>query len=824
MKKIALKIYDGKRELRASYVVLKYSIKNSFGGLLIAAIYIAALCVLDFIGRKIIAYTASCSNKKNHLLSNYLREINTFLAIRHLDYFRDIIVIVTGVLGVILALFFTTFLNIITTKYSNTNNAIINELIEQKVINKYYRFLAALISSAILFQFLLVFGYNPTAISILLFTFSIIVGIFSFLFFGRFSLTYFNTATLATDIIIDCDWQVNRLAQNKKHYNTPASQWAFVNKIVGNIDKVRLIVLESALLQMANTAFDRVSDELREFAIRYAKRKKIIPSTKNWHRQAFKYKKWEEAGITEQSMRINTGSGLIPEEYTDYLYTEKQIIDIQFSIFEIIKKDETAARILYDQHQYLQIISYEANTDLFEYFASKLEDHVYNTLSKKDKLDLVDQIQYVQIFTSVIISYFVGFFHNATNIIHSSNIKKLAKRIHYFEETDSGMSIPYHIRIWMDKYQVKLNNEQYNEGRVITTLEYTEYELAWEFQRIVKDFIEKAPSIAQKHILSLVKRLKKEKLLLNALKVCLMSLELHQKTVLCSGGVKGILEEISSLSFKDKSPFEYKKEGEVLEENNSFRASLMEDIWKMGTAAYELPERVEIPDIYGDFYQVIIDDILAKLLNPETKEIEKYLDKFFFYNFLYIDSLKKKIDPDPNMIDYSFSKLYSPVIDLFEISSIAIFISKLQNKPGIIDAILEFWNHEYTEVMDLARWKLIVAVYNHSKSLRGTFTGSSVTSNNRKRQFEGYVRSSPLVFTEPLNDGPFKSFMHRLSTKINDPYVWAILDRIEVNQPGFGLDNLQELFIEFFLRTRISLRSLNIKQTSCGKRVEEHLG
>lgn len=115
MKRLKLKYFDAKNVLAENVKFLIGLIKISLEGLLISILFIGVLIGIDYFARELFFLL---SNSKFNLLNSFaneLYEINNIIGIKYLDYFKDVIVIVAGVLGVILGLFFTTFLNIITT-------------------------------------------------------------------------------------------------------------------------------------------------------------------------------------------------------------------------------------------------------------------------------------------------------------------------------------------------------------------------------------------------------------------------------------------------------------------------------------------------------------------------------------------------------------------------------------------------------------------------------------------------------------------------------------------------------------------------------------
>jgi hypothetical protein len=242
LKKVKLAYYDKKTNLSENFGFLIGILNTSKLGLFVSVLFIGVLIGLDFGIRQLTISFCNSSKDILNQVADILYKINEVIGVKFLDYFKDVIVIVSGILGVILALFFTTFMNIVTTKYSNFNSVIINQLLEQKLINRYLKLLAILVSSAIIFQFLFVLGYNPTFVSSFLFTLSVIVALLSFIFLGRYSITYFNAGNLVSNLKEDCEKTFHRYYFNKEYFRNDRNGKLIFSKIIRNIDKIKLIV------------------------------------------------------------------------------------------------------------------------------------------------------------------------------------------------------------------------------------------------------------------------------------------------------------------------------------------------------------------------------------------------------------------------------------------------------------------------------------------------------------------------------------------------------------------------------------------------------
>jgi hypothetical protein len=811
LKKLILIFFDSNTWVKENILFLRNVINIGF------------LISLDFLSRELKVALINSANFNIKNIGDFIIRINEIIGIKILECFKDVIVIVAGVLGIILGLFFTTFLNIITSKYSNINSVIINQLIEQKTINKYFKLLAILVSSSIIFQLLLMIGYQPTIISCLLFTISVIATLLSFIYYGRYSLIYFNAGNLVLDLINSSNQILTRSYKNKKYFNSEKGS-QIISGIRRNVEKIRLIAEESTKPQLTNTAFDSISNALLEFAIRYNSFKHTFPSNKGWHPKVQRNKRWDEVSSTELELFSRIGAPLIPETVDDYWYIEKQIINTQFFIFEHLENVSSIVQLIFNQYKYLQIIAFQCEAELFDLFFNKLEAFVEDKIRVSGSEKEETNLQLVSLYANLQIQYLVGFNHNLGKIINKERIKKLAKGIHLFENTDGTLQSPYKIRKWADTYQEKLQIEKYNDNKTLTPLFYTEFELANQIQLLFKGHIEQIAKNIHKRVISFSKKLKDSKHFLESLEFLIESQDVYNKVTFFSGIVEDkIKKEINPLNLKNEIKFNFDERNKLLELNEIYRENVISEIWSLGLSSYSI-KNDNLPDIYGNFYQLICEDILKKAFEDEASKLAKYLPHFFTYNVLYIESLREKIDV--KRLEYTSSKLYPIIIDLLEISSITILLFKAYDNKELQDSFFSYWDNSFKNDDEKERkfWSIILPIYQFfSQPLFGLSTPSYVREHKRKIQLEEFLKGSKLLRLEEVK-GSMMSFMQHYVTDVEDIYFREIVRRLSTGSiSGLMFGDLSEIFIEYFLRTRIVLKDLNIKETRYGSDLRRDL-
>jgi hypothetical protein len=822
MKNIKLTYYDKKKTLSENIGFLRGLFRTSLWGFLLSVAYIAVLIGLDFGIRQLTFYFDYSSYNILNCIACVLYKTNDVIGIKFLDYFKDVIVIVAGVLGVILGLFFTTFMNIITTRYANINSVIIYQLLEQKQINRYLKFLATLVASAIIFQFMFAVGYDPTCISVFIFTLSVIVAILAFISIGRHIIIFFKADFLVADLLTQCNAIFHRYFRNKKYFKKEQNGKNIISKILNNISKAKTIVDESIKLEMNNTDFSSISKKFLDFAIYYNSFKQTFPSNKDWFPKIQQFQSWENANFHDYDLYKSTGVSLLQKNIDNFIAVEKYLINIQFYIFQNLENTNDKVQIPLEQHKYLQVIAYQCEAELFELFFDKLEEYIKNNLQKTDNKENRNNLYFISLYSSLLVQYLVGFNHNVSNCISANNIKTLAKAVHNLKDVDRIMAIPYQIRIWIDNYQEKLQNEKiYNNKKITTPLFYTEYELAYQFQQILKTSYDKITDSIQKRISIFAKYLKHNKFELESLFFLTENIETFNKIEYFLATLENkIITELNTANQTQEDKFNFLGREEIIKRNNACKQNTIDEIWNLGLSAHNLKDK-DLPDIFGNCYQLICEDILNKAFDENGIALTKYLRLFYTYNLLYLDSLMKKIDQ--KQLELTTSKLFPIIIDLFEVSAIAIIISKLHNNKDIETALFKFWDDYEKE--DATRssnfWKITCANFEYFKQSLYIFSSSSKEINRQQRLVQ-YLKQSNNIRLENVQDGFYHS--NHYVTDIEDIYLKEIVRTIGTdNFSSLNFVDLSEVFIEYFLRQRESLKNLNIKETRYGANIRRNM-
>lgn len=789
-------------------------LKQSSKILIFSAGYVLTLILVDSIARVLLEHLKSSYLEPLNQIHLLIEIINEKFGLKFIDFFKDVIVISAGVLGVIFGLFYTSFLNIITTKYANMHYNISLKMIEQKTIKRYFSLLAIMVISSILFQLTLVVGFNPTLISASIFTFSVIICISSFIYFGRLSMIFFNESILVADILNEAYTIFNRTYKNRKIFYSKASNNS-LSSVKSKLELIKLIIEESSLTNFRNTSLDGISRSLLDFSLFYYRLKQTFPSNKKWHVQIYRHKTWEEATSSEYQVFSNSSRSLFPETIEDFNHIDKLIIQSQFMLFKLIKDDNEKWKVLSQQAKFVQTFSYQMDIDLFDTYFENLYAFLKENLKpNENKGNISYNLQLVTNFSNLLINYFIGLNYNSSNLITDRNVKDLSLKVHSFQNFENVTSIPYKLRIWIDEHQNKLNNEKDLLGEIVTPLSYTNNLLKLEFAEIIVKhlsfLIEKSIKIV-KEVKELL--LKENKYELQCLSFLLDSLDIENKTIhgidVSSNLIAVLTEEEIFVNF-DAQKFQKESIKNKIENLNE---DLIQGIWEIGYVSADT-EIENFPDLFGTVYNILVNNIIEIATSRSPDDLYVFTKSFIRYNFIYINKLERKINSEN--IHYLSATIYPLVIDLFEVWSFTFFVLRAGKRNDLIDELIEFWNEFFItlKIKEASYWQKLLAIYNYFQySLMGLGNSSYVREFERKRKFEAYMKEKNFIKSKIVKHHHFPSKV--FYSDINDFYLEAIAKSFD-DHFGFKGD-LDQFFIEYFLRTRIVLKKAKIKETEYGK-------
>lgn len=737
------------------------------------------------------------------------------------DYLTNLVSIGAGVVGVILGLIYTAFVTILSTKYGNINSSITSMVMNHSIPNKYFNFLATLTSLSIIFQFMLSFGYEPTVVSTLFFSVLIIFAVTSFVTFAKFTQYLSDTKLLVDDLIGKNHEILNKFLLYKDLIEIDSMETNFLRRVFYNLGQIELIVKESINATNSSTSFEGIYYELDEFLLYYLQIKHSISSKEEWHVKVQRFKKWDDLSGHEARLFEQTGVE-IPENVAGYNEIEKRIIEIQFLIFKHYINEPRKVHILQDKFKYIQVSAYQCEIELFDIFYENLEKLIIEKIQTNKENDLF--CQYMTSMYPFFFSHHVVGFNNSVKIYSNEHVVKLSNAINSFGQTEKIFQFPYFLKRWMDSYSDGLVYEKQIESRLVTPVSYTQNLVALTVSYHTQEYVKNIIYRSRRRLISFITKLDQLGFGQEALHISIEIKEIAVKLNLMINYEDHLLNSIKNQAFSDSSRFDFKEKQSLENEVSTFEKDGINQIWRLGIAAYSKGEtNAELPDLFGKFYYIVATDVFDLLLVAPLEEdflIDRLKD-FIRINYLFFSVVWER---NKDKEEYSFASSVLPIIvDLLDILSTAIIIAKAQDKPKIIDAILEYYdNDRFTPETEIQLWQMPVAVLKLTESGIGLFSNRSYdTEHARETKLSAYLLEQRII-TKDLNDDFIKSYREVYISNKDDIYLHVLASFFDRDRIEFM--KIRDVFIEFFLRSRINLISLKIDETDYGNRLTRKLG
>jgi hypothetical protein len=736
--------------------------------------------------------------------------------LQDLERFVDVVSVSAGILGVILGLFYTAFLTLITTKYSNINSTIRSLIIEQKSINKYFVLLTQMTSLSILIQLAMSIGYTPSTLTAIALTLAIITTLYSFVGFGKYSLVYFDTGFLVNDILQRNYNLLNKLVIRKNEIERLNGGEEYLRRVYRNINTIQVLVEESVRLN-SNPSLDRISTSLRKFLIFYTRVKYLIPTNDGWHIKTFKMKTWKNARDLDLDLLKSTGVGPLPVEEYDYNLIEKKVFEVQFLLFNHYFVDSDKVELLVNENEYLQIFSVQMELEMIKNYFGNLRKLIANKLSKTTLEDQLLRYNLIVVYSDLVKSILVGFNHNLPRITNKV-LGRMSKATVSDKEVD--FPVPYILRRWFDEFKTKLSVEKLFYNGIITPLFYPQFELSNSYQKKIQIFWSELASFFYNEIASFTNYLNKEEKKLESLALSISSMEIVNKMEGFTNTVNTRITELNEMNFQsEETPYVYDGIEELNGKFEKFKGDLLKNIIDNGTSSWDMHNE-RLPDLFGTSYVMIREEVINRLLqkdfNPDSAT--ELLIKYLSYALLNLEKNRFELT-DKNELPQLAKAIYPTLRDLMDIVSIAFVVSRLNQNDIILNRIFWFFNksHESGEE-EFNFWKLYYTAYEVFNHYSFTFSNSSYnTEFDRQTRLNEYLKETDLIEQIQPEPGAFNIGLKTYKSINNDLYIDAMLSSYGFSR--FDRIELDEIFIEFFLRTRVYLKELEIKETRYGSKI-----
>lgn len=808
--------------ITAGLATLKFVTINSLRGVLVSGLAMVFMVYLDKLMLDGINLLSLFELRNCHCTSSQLSSIILGL-VKSADNetLNEIVGAIAGVLGLILGLFYTAFLTIISTQYASLNGIIRSIVVNQETLNRYFYMLSFGTAFSLWYLTAITFGYSPTRVSILILTMSSVSFLFSFIFFGKRSLIYFDIGVLVNDILFYNYSLFKRAVRQSNVWPFVRLDSKFLDRIYTNSLKIELLLAETERTKTVSS-IEQVTTALLRYLVFYSFNKHKIPSDEEWQIKVIKERNWDEARDIDYSLLESSGIGLIASPKADVNVIEKYLHKIQFKALNLqLITSGRLDRLQFDSN-YLQLIAIGLDVELIKDYFEHLSELLFRSkdpMSESESNGLYNGEckQFVELMISVVL----GFQNNLASITSAEFVSEFVDSTHNGGHMNRYM--PYKLRPEFDFMVKSLIQEAKLEEVEATRDFYIKFFISSRIAQVIDDYWNDLLEYFVTYLKNRIRSLSKSDHSLSSLFLAVYSMETLNKMTNVNRLVEKKIDILNEFNYQFETDA-YESVHTVKNKNllEQLRNEIIRSIFQSGVKNIDKQVEGQL-DAVGTGYVIIRAEIERMLFEEgiHQMELSLMLRKYFGFAFLYLQSRSRRYEHQADI-----ERVVYPIIrDVMDIFSISVLLSLLKNKQGVIESLLNYANrvHRHSED-ELEFWRSIMSIYYDFKDNRRVFANVSYQNElARKKRLREYITDSENVDLVHSNDDSIRGHSGKYVSKLNDDvYLRLILNTVS----PVGVDDirLDEFFIEYYLRTRLYLKGLNLKETRFAKRLSNELG
>ncbi len=407
---------------------------------------------------------------------------------------------VASVSGVFLALYFASISSVAGNVLMSAPDKVRKLYLEEKEGSQY---ITTLVLTGVIGVFYLVFksvGYTVDLYSLI---FLLLLTIYNIAVFRRLGMQLFSLRS--SEGVATITGEISKSVKNAtkfwKNRNKPFLQNHFSTRVTYYLETFKQFI-------DFGVEEDRFSlEQMRQFVryaggllIFYTEQKRKIPTTSLWFKSKRQHKKWILTSSTEIILALNSGTGLSPTEIRDYIWFEKEVVNIIKTLQGYFLKRKDADSIVVGIEVCVQAfengiasnLSVEESAYLFEQLRVTEENIYKSDLAKHDLVMIADSDG------RVAIGALLGFVRYI-NLITAEKIENIFSK----EKIKSGNiydgTIPQTMLARAEQLQSNLRNEDIIDGKSTTTDWYIKTMLVYNLLTAIKKNFEHIKTLHQSY-------------------------------------------------------------------------------------------------------------------------------------------------------------------------------------------------------------------------------------------------------------------------------------------------------------------------------------
>ncbi|MEN3324323.1 hypothetical protein VP395_11345 [Mariniflexile soesokkakense] len=704
---------------------------------------------------------------------------------------------IASVSGLLLALFYPILATIASTGYANVNSSLRNLLFAEPVTQNYLRELAFLTAYSLLTLLLIIFGFNPGNLILIILSVLALRSLFSLLKLGAGVYNLFEPKTLSKILNKDIVDNVKNVTVKGVYWYNINFQDYFRRKSEKKLKIIRLVnelSLEGVLVNN-QSLLDTITQTFNLLNV-YLTYKNQIPTDSKWFKGKDYHKSYFETGAENRQLSVSTSTYVQPEHRSNLFWFEEEILkiyeDIGIKVLPIenenIKQEYLAISL-----NTLRFLGHSFEYDLANKLLVKnlaLTTKSLDHQSKSTYDDSKSNLILIETFLYGLRNFQINFFERIEFLTKEEFNGQISKINWTNKASVYKLNLPTNLYSYLEKYFENIKNERLVENLRVTPDWYIVQHISAEYLLAVNKIIDEVITQIKTFAFPLIDNCKENN---NPLLLSFTShiiLELIEKVKFRLPRTLNVLEGFETNNLY-KGAFKWTSidDKQCINKLDAYKNEIMSLISNNMSQVAMVKWNENYPDVFARSYSIISNEIGRCLYSKDIEGFKSLVPDFIKASIISFHTLYQ------NFKEKYSSELeinHQVHLELMQICGISYIYTKLTGIP--------FWDI-VVEELDKIKWtettiRLFTASYLFVKSKLGININ---WNENQLRQ----TQLRKLIENENINIEDYKEDI------VTFKYIYS---------SSYHKNEYEEIFMDMYLLTFIESKEWAEKLSNLHKR------
>jgi hypothetical protein len=685
------------RELRDSSSFYAELFRLSFSSLLTAIILVLLVTTIE---KNLLSYL-SVSNINIEWVRYFTQSILAVQAniIKNGHIFETLLSVIASISGVFIGLYFTAISVVVSSVYAKVTSDIRGLLLDEKGGNVYIRSLSVVTAISLILLGYMITGGHPGILSALFMVVIGCYGVLCFVMLGIRAFFFFDPTKLCDVVFYEFHKYLKLATVSGFGWEDPSFQAHYQKMAAKSISTLRNIIKLCCDEQYLKKQPLSIVLQKAIFSLcEYEKLRYFIPSDSRWYSLMPRHKKWFLSDSSALEIALQTQTSIQPDMIPNTYWVEDEIMGMIFDALKMFVQQnnvELAYEVLGALNVYLGKVGNDLGAKRGRKYLNDLGALIdscpaiscsagVQTKQKAYELALIDSYGLAGL------SLALGVYEMAREFNVQSIVAKIESIDLLEDKSIYNVNILPPILSRVEFVRKGLKFEKNVEGKLISPKWYINQLILVRYAELVKESLEELIVTVEECFVSRADALFSSKQYIMTTNHAQRGLEMCHKMKAHVPQIQQMMADLKSKTVNKDITFPVIDWDLVNTRIDGARNKLVENIAKCIPGLSLIEYEDNIPDYFGQAYNIVCQECYAALLNNNPVLFNRLFPPLFYGSLSAHDKLRSETKDMQQEVMLAIS--FDPLKDIMEISGYALICSELYEAPDVWAKCKGIWD------------------------------------------------------------------------------------------------------------------------------------